>query len=183
MLTGMRKNARAVGVVLSLSVWVWLGGTARADGAPETQRLGVDLGIASAVGELGVTYQAALQPWMRIEAGLGYGFTGAQLSVMPKLAFGGDVCRFTAGFGASLAVGGAHAEEGPLHEPHRDVIPWLNLDVPGIECRSRSGFSFQAALGVTMTMVDFHYDFADTGKTVDAGEMLPQARAGLGWWF
>ena len=72
------------------------------------------------------------------------------------------------GFGPSLAVGGQQAAEGPGHGPNPAVIPWLNLDVPGMECRSRGGFSFQATLGLTMPLADFHYDVADTGDTVRA---------------
>ena len=78
-------------------------------------------------------------------------------------------------------VGGQQATEG--HGPNPAVIPWLNLDVPGLECRSHGGFSFQATLGLTMPLADFHYDVADVGDTVHAGEILPQGRFGFGWWF
>ena len=46
-----------------------------------------------------------------------------------------------------------------------------------------SSFSFQATLGLTMPLADFHYDVADVGDTVHAGEILPQGRVGFGWWF
>jgi hypothetical protein len=98
---------------------------------------------------------------------------------MPKLALGSSACAFTAGIGASLGIGGQPASHGP--KP--GTIPWLNLDVPGLECHARSGFSFQATLGLTMALADFHYDIADTGDTVHAGEVLPQGRIGFGWWF
>jgi hypothetical protein len=144
-------------------------------------RVGGDMGIASALGSAGVDYQFAPVSWLRLEGAVGYGPTGFQLSVMPKIALGGARCAFTMGFGPSLAVGGQQASEG--HGPNPGAIPWLNLDVPGMECRSRGGFSFQATLGLTMPLADFHYDIADTGDTVHAGEILPQGRFGFGWWF
>jgi hypothetical protein len=159
--------------------------SAAADEAPPAKRhrVGGDMGIASALGSAGVDYQFAPAPWFRLEGAVGYGPTGFQLSVMPKLALGGARCAFTMGFGPSLAVGGQQAAEGPGHGPNPGVIPWLNLDVPGLECRSRGGFSFQATLGLTMPLADFHYDVADVGDTVHAGEILPQGRVGFGWWF
>jgi hypothetical protein len=156
--------------------------TSAADEAPpKRHRIGGDMGIASALGSAGVDYQFAPAPWLRLEGAIGYGPTGFQLSVMPKLALGGARCAFTMGFGPSLAIGGQQATEG--HGPNPTVIPWLNLDVPGLECRSRGGFSFQATLGLTMPLADFHYDVADLGDTVRAGEILPQGRVGFGWWF
>src|SRR5262245_9711854 len=142
-------------------------------------RLGVDLGLASAVGVAGVGYQFAPVRWARLEGGVGWGATGTQLSFMPKIALGSGACAFVAGVGASLAVGAHQAEPG--HGPNPDVIPWLNLDVPGVECRTRSGFSFQATLGLTMALADFHWDAVELGSTVHAGDVLPQGRIGAGW--
>jgi hypothetical protein len=159
-------------------------GHARADGPPPVaqHRVGVDAGLASAVGSLGATYQyAPLSLPSRLEGGVGWGPSGAQLSLMPKLAFAARTCAFIAGFGASLALGGHPAAEG--HGPSPNAIPWLNLDLPGIECRSQAGFSFQATAGLTMPLVAFHWDIADTGSTVKAGALLPQGRVGIGWWF
>jgi hypothetical protein len=133
------------------------------------------------LGTAGVDYQFAPFHWMRLEGAVGWGPIGVQFSVMPKVALGGRTCVFTAGFGPSLAVGGQQAETG--HGPNPGAIPWLNLDLPGIECRLRSGLSFQATLGLTMPLADFHYDVAELGDTVKAGEILPQGRTGIGWWF
>jgi len=144
-------------------------------------RFGLDLGVASAVGTAGLTYQLVALPWLRVEAGAGYGPTGAQLSLMPKVALGGPRCHFAAGFGASVATGGSQAAAG--HGPTPSAIPWLNLDAVGFECRSRSGLSFQGALGVTMPLADFHWDLAEVGDTLHVGSVLPQGRVGVGWWF
>lgn len=149
--------------------------------SPSQHRLGADLGLASALGTAGVDYQFAPFHGLRFEGAAGWGPTGAQLSVMPKVALGGGNCVFTAGFGASLALGGHPAEAG--HGPNPGAIPWLNLDLPGIECRSPSGFSVQATLGLTMPLADFHYDFAELGDTIKAGDLLPQGRVGIGWWL
>src|SRR6185503_20472721 len=142
--------------------------------------VGLDLGLGSALGIVGVDYQFAPLRWLRLEAAAGYGVTGTQLSVMPKIALGNDTCSFTAGFGASLALWGREAEEG--HGPNPGTIPWLNLDLPGIECRARSGFSYQMTLGLTTPLANFHYDFVEVGGTIKAGQLLPQGRAGFGWW-
>jgi len=145
------------------------------------QRLGAELGVGSAVGTFGITYQVAPVPWLVVEGGLGYGITGTQLSVMPKVSFGGSTCRFVSGFGASVGVGGAKAEPG--HGPNPGAIPWLNFDAVGGECHASNGLSIQAALGLTMPLVSFAYDVADLGDTVHAGDLLAQGRIGVGWWF
>jgi hypothetical protein len=144
-------------------------------------RVGLDAGLASAVGSVGGTYQFAPAPWLRLEAGIGWGPTGTQLSAMPKLAFGGRHCRFVTGFGPSIALGGGEATANQSSPPA--AIPWLNLDAAGLECHSTGGFSFQGALGLTTPLADFHYEIADVGDTVHAWELLPQGRLGVGWWF
>lgn len=164
--------------------WARGGGPAFAQNAgppANHQRIGLDFGFASAVGIIGVVYQVAPAPWLRFEGGVGWGPTGAQFSLMPKLGLAYSICTFTAGFGASLAVGGHPGKSG--HGPSPDRVPWLNLDLPGIECRVRSGFSFQATVGVTMPLAAFHWDFIDLGDTIQARSILPQVRAGVGWWF
>jgi hypothetical protein len=161
-----------------------LGGrVASADEPPASvvrHRLGVDVGVASALGFAGLGYQIAPVPWLRMEAAVGLGATGTQLSLMPKLAIGSESCVVIFGLGASLAVYGTPQSS---HGPEADPIPWLNLDAPGIECRSDSGVSFQATFGLTMSLAKVHYDIADIGDTLPVGSVLPQVRAGLGWWF
>jgi hypothetical protein len=150
-------------------------------------RVGVDLGVASAIGGIGAAYQFAPSHVVRLEGGVGVGFSGVQLSFMPKLVAGRGTCGFVAGFGAALAVGGpfgeGQPEPGAQAVPQPSTIPWLTLDVPGLECHSDAGFSFEATLGLTMTLATFHYDIADTSATLHAGSLLPQLRFGLGYWF
>jgi hypothetical protein len=176
------------GVGVAGVVCAVLFGAARAGAAEPAEvlqhRLGIDVGFASAVGVFGVGYQFAPVPWLRLEGAVGWGPTGTQLSFMPKIAPNvGRMCTFTAGAGAALAIGGVQAAEGPGHEPRPDPLPWLNIDAGGIECRTRSGFSWQGALGVTAPLKDFHWDLADTGDTISAGTIIPQTRAGVGFWF
>jgi hypothetical protein len=170
--------------VLAALVTVGAPRNASAQDAPTPagrHRVGADLGVASALGTVGVNYQFAPFHWVRLEGAVGWGPTGAQLSVMPKVALGRGSCVFTAGFGPSLAVGGQQAEAG--HGPNPGTIPWLNLDVPGIECQFHTGFSFQATAGLTMPLAEFHYDVAEVGGTIHVGQILPQGRAGIGFWF
>jgi len=176
---------RAIAIALALhliAIGAARAGDAQAPGVDLQYRLGIDVGVASAVGIAGVGFQLAPVPWLRLEGAVGWGPTGTQLSLMPKIAPNtGRMCTFTTGAGAALAIGGVQAEPG--HGPRPDPLPWLNVDVGGIECRLRSGFSWQGALGVTVPLKDFHWDLADTGDTIKAGTIVPQARAGIGWWF
>ena len=57
-------------------------------------RYGLDLGIASALGFGGVTLTRQLASHLRVEAGAGLGVTGVQLSLMPKMVFGGAARPF-----------------------------------------------------------------------------------------
>lgn len=150
-------------------------------------RLGLDVGVGSAIGGVGLVYEYAPTRIVRLEGGLGLGLSGAQLSIMPKLVAGGGTCGFVAGLGPSVGLGGpvGESESSPTSPPRSEpsVIPWLNLDVPGVECHADNGLSFHATLGVTMALRAFHYEIADTGTTVHAGSVLPQLRFGFGWWW
>jgi hypothetical protein len=158
---------------------------AQEDALLSRHRVGVELGAASAIGALGLVYQFAATHVVRVEGGVGVGFSGVQLSLMPKLVAGRGTCGFVAGFGASLAVGGTvgDSESASSPQPEPGAIPWLNLDVPGLECHNDAGFSFEATLGVTMALKTFRYEIADTGAVLHAGSLLPQGRLGLGYWF
>src|SRR5262245_27218689 len=99
-------------------------------------RLGVDLGIGSALGARGLTYQFALSRWWRFEGGVGWGLSGVQFSAMPKVALGGENCSFIAGFGPAVGVGSAFIKSDADNPNQPDAVGWLNLDVPGLECHS-----------------------------------------------
>lgn len=48
----------------------------------------LNVGVASAVGEVGVTYAFRVLTVLELELGVGWGYSGAQASFMPKLTFG-----------------------------------------------------------------------------------------------
>jgi hypothetical protein len=66
-------------------------------------QIGLNLGIASAVGLIGFTYTRAISEIFELEVGLGSGVSGTQLSFMPKLRTGSQGFNYV--FGAGLSVG------------------------------------------------------------------------------
>lgn len=110
--------------------------------------IGADVGLGSAVGFAGLTITRAFVECFRIELGGGIGYTGWQLSLMPKLAFdlAHGVHYLVIGAGVSVtfpfqtAVFAAPATGHPV---------WLNVDALGYEIRDQSGLSIAFAVGVT----------------------------------
>ena len=139
-------------------------------------RVGVDVGLGSAVGAVGLTYTIAPVPWLRLEVGGGLGISGTQLCAMPKVALSGPRDRFVAGAGMSWSNGqDAHGAEWS--------VPWVNLDALGYEHRFASSVSLSVAAGLTTPLARFHYDVTELGNTVKPGTLFPQFRAGIGYWF
>jgi len=90
--------------------------------------IAVDVGFASAIGMLGVTYMLTPLPPLELELGMGAGYSGMQLSFMPKLSFGARNHRVTTGIGVGSTVAAAVVTRGnPI---------WLNADILGYEFRS-----------------------------------------------
>lgn len=140
----------------------WLASPAAAD-----QAVRLDLGFASPIGFGGLIYAAEAGPLV-LEAGVGAGGTGLQLSAMPKLAVPWRDGRWLFGAGVSLGAGSSHGE-----------VVWLNLDLVGFEGWLWENMSWFAGGGLT---------FALSGSCDDVCGMmeswvLPQARAGVGFWF
>ena len=158
---------------------------ARPAAAEPQQAVRVDAGLFSAVGELGIVYQADLTPHFAVEAGAGLGFTGVQLSGMVKGTLPVWDGKVTTGVGLSLAVPalgikGAqtdYVDDEPV--PSGETIPWLNVDVIGWQ-RQIGRTVVSAALGVTTPLRSWKYDIAEVGDTVDAMTPLPQGRIGFG---
>lgn len=114
---------------------------AEQDGHESRLRLMGSMGVASAIGEMGGTLTYSPRPEFQFELGTGIGYSGVQLSLMPKLAIGVRNHRLLIGVGPSLGVG-----SNP--KPAQTCISyWLNADV-GYEYRSPGGFSFLMAVGV-----------------------------------
>jgi len=110
--------------------------------------IGADMGIGSAVGFAGLTVTRVFLDCVRIELGGGFGYSGWQLSLMPKLAL--DLAHgkhyLVIGAGASVAFPTRTEAFGTTATGHPI---WLNVDALGYEVRNQDGFSFAAAIGVT----------------------------------
>ncbi len=158
---------------------------ARPAAAEPQQAVRIDAGLLSAVGELGVVYQADVSDHVAVEGGAGLGFTGVQLSAMVKGTLPIGSGKLTTGVGLSLAmpalgIKGAQTEyvDGEA-VPSGETIPWLNVDVIGWQ-RQHGRTVVSAALGVTAPLRSWRYDVVEVGDTVDAMTPLPQGRIGIG---
>jgi hypothetical protein len=148
--------------------------------------LGLNLGIGSAIGVVGVTLAFSPTSFLISEIGIGQGFSGTQFSVMQKVAAGSDdsVVRFISGAGFSLGSGSDTF-------PHPSL--WLNLDLAGMEIRTLKGFVFFMAGGLTLGLAGgkFSYDlYEDCGNRPACsfrnnvrGYVGQQGRVGLAFWF
>lgn len=139
----------------------------------------LNLGLASAVGYFGYTYSYSPVKLLELEAGTGLGYTGLQLSLMPKLSLGSLRHRFIAGAGVSSGV-----------DPRERVSFWLNTEL-GLAWRSSTRFSLLVAAGVTVGLGGQMEPFCPMGCSDDSRETLstvrgrvgPQGRLAVGWWF
>ena len=153
--------------------------------APQKSRLQANLGLGSAVGEIGASYTYAPLPEIQIELGTGLGYTGFQFSFMPKLSLALNRSdRLVLGAGPSASLDFA---TGP---DHTYLGYWLHTEV-GYEHRTPSGFSVLVAAGITYGLggerrgrcsADCGGDTRTWNEPI-AGEMFPQARIAFGRWF
>jgi hypothetical protein len=142
--------------------------------------VGLNFGFGSAVGLGGVTVTGAFARYARIELGAGYGFTGYQLSVMPKIALGDAHDNFVAGVGVSMAF-----------PTTADVVSghpiWLNVDALGYEHRFDTQIAVSAAFGFSGGLngakVCFISDRCPYSATSVTDLWFPQARVGVAYWF
>src|SRR5262245_11589098 len=88
----------------------------RAEATSRQHQLRFDGGFASALGLGGLAYTYAATPSALIEVGAGLGFSGLQLSVMPKLSVGSERNRFVAGAGVSVGLPVGLFRLGPFGE-------------------------------------------------------------------
>jgi hypothetical protein len=158
---------------------------ARSSGPASKIRLMGNMGVASAIGEMGGTLTYSPRPEFQVELGTGIGYSGLQLSLMPKLAIGGKNHRVSIGAGPSMGIG-----SNP--KPSQTCISyWLNAEV-GYEYRSASGLSFLVAVGIFRGLAG-EIPGGTPGVT-EAGEavrpepasdfsLFPQGRIAFGRWF
>jgi hypothetical protein len=158
----------------------------------------VDLGLGSAVGSLGISYTQPVAP-MIFEAGVGWGFTGTQVSAMAGVMWrrwlehqrpharafarrlGPSSNAIASAVGVSISLPRAAAEGG------RDV--WLTADAVTLSARLQR-FAVRASFGLTMivhgdTRVCLGFDHGCTSDDVTdlAFVPLPQFRVGVGFAF
>ena len=144
-----------------------------------------NMGIASAIGEMGGTFTYAPVPELQIELGAGLGFSGLQLSLMPKVSAGTSHHRLTLGLGPSVGI-------GTNRNPSVTCVSyWLHAEA-GYELRSASGLSFLIAVGLGKglggTMPGSPGPGMDTADAVSPQSasqrsVFPQGRIALGRWF
>jgi hypothetical protein len=149
---------------------------------PPAAAIRADVGVGSAVGFLGLALGAVLGDYAQIEAGVGLGASGLQLSLMPKLVLGSRRNHFLCGVGLSLAVP-VNADESTGHPI------WLNVDALGVEHLSKNGLAFLIAAGFMKGLGNGTAcgDFVpcdEPGQLKDVTRILaPQFRLGVGYAF
>ncbi len=151
--------------------------------------LALNLGLFSAVGELGISYSRNQSDKFEFEAGVGIGLSGVQLSLMQKLTLGSAKHRFVTGLGLALGLwdGG--------------TTLWLNYDVLGYQLRTSPtkgnvSFFLLATVGLSVGLAgnyplydifpgdscgDKCYDNDDeNASSPSAGLLVPNFRLGIG---
>jgi hypothetical protein len=151
--------------------------------APRPNTICLDLGVASAVGELGITFARTFGDLIQIEAGVGIGDSGTHLSLMPKIVLGNRALQFVAGVGLSVAI-----PRNPLIATGHPT--WLNVDAAGLQLISSQGVTFLAAVGITEGLGGGNYctnffDGCEPGEKFSsvAGVWGPQFRIAWGYSF
>lgn len=147
----------------------------------------VELGMFSPVGALGIVYSRPVHRSVAIEIGAGVGFSGVQLSAMAKLRRGEGRTKFTPGVGVSVglpvlgtAIHGGHPMGDDDMRGADVTSAWLDVDLLGVEHRTRSGLVLSASGGVTLALTEGHWDAAGLGDNIKPLNVLPQFRFGIG---
>lgn len=138
----------------------------------------LDGGFLSATGFGGINYIFAPVEMFNLEAGVGYGFSGVQISLMPKIAAGSRNDRYVGGVGLALAIptGNSAIETPGL---------WLNADIAGYEHRFDCGVSLSIALGLTAGLAGGKWHGISEHSESESllGVIFPQGRLSLAYWF
>lgn len=167
----------------SVILLIALGATA-ASAAPQSE-IRADLGFGSALGFGGLSYTRSLGERFAIEGGAGYGISGAQLSVMPKLLFSSSATTFFAGLGPAFSIKRLDAGDVGAAFSRYGTGVWLNADL-GVHVIARSGLTFMAAAGANLGLWGNHMlrepGISDTFHGI-RGLTAPQARLGVGYAF
>jgi hypothetical protein len=143
--------------------------------------IGLDVGLGSALGLGGLTLTERLGRFARLELGAGYGLSGYQLSLMPKVALGRPHDHFVAGVGLSMAF-----PDNPRVASGHPV--WLNIDALGYEHLFDTGIAVSAAFGVSGGLGGGELCTPPDGCELQFQEPVtnywfPQGRVGIAYWF
>jgi hypothetical protein len=136
------------------------------------------LGVGSPVGALGISYTYLPIRQIEIEMGGGIGFTGYQVSAMPKLSLG-DHDRLVLGLGPSLSIDASDQSQQSY------VGYWLNGEI-GYRHSTAAGLSVLAAVGVgyglggsVHALCPGDCDSRAASESA-AGRWVPEARVAVG---
>ncbi len=173
----MRKGVWLPALLLLLSPL-----RAIAEEAVKKNLLQGNLGLGSPVGAVGLSYTYAPIRQLQIEAGGGLGFSGYQLSAMPKLVVGRASDRLVLGIGPSMSIDTARGSN------QTDVGYWMNGEI-GYQHDTGSGLAVLVAVGMSYGVAGTMHSFCAENcpgspppKSI-AGEVLPGFRIAIGRWF
>jgi hypothetical protein len=119
------------------------------------------------VGELGAAYQRALGESFAIETGVGYGATGIQAALLPKLLVGSGKGRFYIQAGPSLTIGS-----------HIGV--WAAGEIGGEFSLGRWVLTFGAGAGVLVGGSARNHRLQRPGSTLRPWFVMPETRLSFG---
>jgi hypothetical protein len=155
-------------------------------------RFGLDAGIGSAIGFIGATYAFAPVTPLLLEAGIGYGGSGLQLSAMPKLALGLLEDRFILGAGWSMGIVPGTPKTGSpctgacANDATGNIVHFVNVDV-GYEHRNTQHFSMQFSIGmwgiVAANGPNLSCRISSPIIGCQNNDVSFQARFGVGYWI
>jgi hypothetical protein len=165
----MRRNT-----VISIAITLLTASSARAI----ESRVGFDTGWASAVGFGGPTFAIAPTSHFELEAGVGYGWTGVQLSTLPRLVVPLGNERLLLGLGPSLSL-------CPVCENGSPTL-WANLEL-GLEHVFHGGFSMWGGVGGTLGLAGRYAQrcafWSCKYETEYPAAFSLTWRTGVGYWF
>lgn len=143
--------------------------TAPAPAPAPSNKLALVVGLGTPWGALGAAYQRALGESFAIETGVGYGLTGAQVALLPKLLVGSGKGRFYIQAGPSLTIG-----------PSSHGV-WAAGEIGGEFSFGRWVLTFGAGAGVLVDgSVRQPIDFSGPGSTLRPWFVAPETRLSFG---
>ena len=139
--------------------------TAPAPAPAPRNKLALVAGLGSPWGALGAAYQRALGESFAIETGVGYGLTGVQAALLPKLLIGSGKGRLYIQAGPSLTIGSKYGV-------------WAAGEIGGEFSSGRWALTFGGGAGV---LVDgsVRICFFEC-NTMRPGHWLPETRLSFG---